>query len=75
MPTTRVLRGRLARATRTLNETGAPADAQALATLRRDYTAESLAEYVTRVVAKAPPLTDEQRARIAALLGGSPEAY
>lgn len=32
--------------------------------------AEHLAEYVRRVVAEAPPLTDEQRGRIAAILRG-----
>lgn len=35
---------------------------------RRDLAAERLAEYVQRVVANAPPLTDEQRATIAGLL-------
>jgi hypothetical protein len=34
----------------------------------RDYWAETLAEYVAAVVAKAPPLTDIQRTRLAALL-------
>jgi len=34
----------------------------------RDYWAETLAEYVAAVVAKAPPLTDSQRIRLAALL-------
>lgn len=35
---------------------------------RRNLRALRLEEYVTRVVAEAPPLTDEQRERIAALL-------
>jgi len=35
---------------------------------RRNMRAERLAEHVARVVAEAPPLTDEQRERIAALL-------
>lgn len=35
---------------------------------RRDLAAENLAAYVSRVVADAPPLTAEQRDRIAALL-------
>lgn len=42
---------------------------------RRNLKAERLADYVARVVAEAPPLTDAQRDRIAALLrpagGGS----
>lgn len=38
--------------------------------LRRDFYAERLAEHVAKVVAKAPPLTAEQRDRIAALLTG-----
>lgn len=36
--------------------------------LRRDHAAAKLEEYVSRVVAAAPPLTDEQRHRIARLL-------
>jgi len=36
--------------------------------LAREYAAEKIADYITRTVAAAPPLTDEQRARIAALL-------
>lgn len=35
---------------------------------RRDLEVEMLAEHVARVVAAAPPLTSEQRQRIAALL-------
>lgn len=35
---------------------------------RRNLKAERLADYVARVVAEAPPLTDAQRDRIAALL-------
>lgn len=35
---------------------------------RRALRAEVLAEHVRAVVAQAPPLTDEQRERIAALL-------
>lgn len=41
---------------------------------RRNLRALRLEEHVTRVVAEAPPFTDEQRERIAALLraGGAP---
>jgi len=35
---------------------------------RRDLAGENLAAYVSRVVADAPPLTDDQVARVAALL-------
>lgn len=41
---------------------------------RRDYAAEKLAAFIQRTVDEAPPLTDEQRARLAHLLssgGGS----
>jgi hypothetical protein len=44
------------------------ADDAELATARRDLAAERLAEHVQRVVANAPPMTDEQRVKIAALL-------
>jgi hypothetical protein len=39
-----------------------------LLTARRNLRAEQLAVHVAREVAKAPPLTDAQRDRIAALL-------
>jgi hypothetical protein len=44
--------------------------------LRRDMRAAQLAEYISRVVAEAPPLTEDQRNRIAALLrsGGGQDA-
>ncbi|MCP3422736.1 hypothetical protein [Nocardioides pinisoli] len=35
---------------------------------RRDYAAEKLAAYIQRTVDEAPPLTDEQRARLTHLL-------
>ncbi len=38
--------------------------------LRRDLKAANLEEYVQRVVAQAPPLTQEQATRIAGLLRG-----
>lgn len=44
---------------------GEPARAAAA---RRDLAAERLASYVERIVAEAPPLTVEQRARITDLL-------
>lgn len=42
--------------------------------LRQQLKAERLAEYVKRTVDSAPPLTEEQRDKIAALLRGSVNA-
>ena len=42
---------------------------------RRSLRAETLAEHVSRVIAEAPPLSDDQLSRVAALLrtgGGVP---
>jgi hypothetical protein len=39
--------------------------------LRRDLRAERLEEHIKSIVDQAPPLTDQQRARIAALLQAS----
>jgi hypothetical protein len=41
---------------------------QRAAELRRDYQVDQLAERIAAVVNAAPPLTDEQRARLAGLL-------
>lgn len=41
-----------------------------LADARRNLRAELLAEHVRKIVAEAPPLSDEQRDRIAAILRG-----
>lgn len=45
-----------------------------LAAARQDLRASRLEEYVARVVNEAPPLTPEQRDRIAALLRGGASA-
>lgn len=45
-----------------------PANDPELVAARRNLKAIRLEEYVARVVAEAPPLTDEQRDRIATLL-------
>ena len=45
-----------------------PKDDPELLTARRDLKAAKLEEYVARVVATAPPLTDDQANRIASLL-------
>lgn len=63
------LRAEYARAKRA--EQREPADArrrEQAERLRRDYAAAKLAEYIKRVVDAAPPLTDEQRDRLAVLL-------
>jgi hypothetical protein len=77
LPETQVLpqlRAGIARATRTARLTGDPTPAVAA---RRDYAAAKIEDYVRKVVDQAPPLTDEQRSRIAALLrptGSGPDA-
>ena len=50
---------------------GDPATDEDVATARRDHAAEKLHAYVERIVADAPPLTDEQRSRLAGLLRGA----
>jgi len=47
-----------------------PADDPDLIAARGDLAATKLAAYVERVVAGAPPLTDDQVARVVALLRG-----
>jgi len=42
-----------------------------LGRVRQDYAEAQLAEHIQQVVAKAPPLSDEQRGRLAALLTAS----
>lgn len=39
--------------------------------IRRDFAAAKLEDYVAKVVAQAPPLTDAQVHRIVSLLGGA----
>lgn len=56
-------RGKLA----ALSRSRTPDDPELLEA-RRDLRAERLADYVARIVAEAPPLTNEQRERIAGLL-------
>lgn len=56
-------RGRLARLSKDL-----PHKHPELVELRRELRAKRLAEYIEKVLAAAPPLTDEQRTRLAELL-------
>lgn len=47
-----------------------PADDPDLVNARRDLRAESLAAHIAKVVDEAPPLTTEQRDRLAVMLRG-----
>lgn len=49
-----------------------PTNVDAIADARRELKAARLADYITRVVDEAPPLTGEQRNRLALLLRGTP---
>jgi hypothetical protein len=62
------LRAGIARASK---RTGDPMSA---ADKRRDYAAAKLEDYIRRTVDQAPPLTEDQRSRIAALLRGGEAA-
>ncbi len=44
--------------------------AEVITEARRDYVAAALADHIARVVAEAPPLTNEQREKLALLLRG-----
>ncbi|MEY4081692.1 MAG: hypothetical protein RL430_2122 [Actinomycetota bacterium] len=46
-------------------------DDPALVSARRDLKAARLEDHIRRVVAEAPPLTDEQRDKLAAILRGA----
>ena len=64
-------RAELARAERQKHlNPGDPERVERASQLRRDYAAEKLVEYVTRIVDAAPPLSPAQRDRIAVLLRG-----
>jgi hypothetical protein len=67
------LRVGIARAERKSKRTG---DSAPVVEARREYAAAKIAEHIKRVVDDAPPLTDEQIARISAVLhrGGEPNA-
>lgn len=45
-------------------------DPAEIAEAQRDHAAAKLAAYISRVVDEAPPLTDEQRDKLAVLLRG-----
>lgn len=49
-------------------------DPEQINDLRRQLREQQLADHIKRVVDEAPPLTSEQRARLAALLGADESA-
>ena len=65
-PEARRLRGRIAAATR-----HHPGDTDTIADDKREYRFLVLADYIKRTVDAAPPLTPEQRDRLAVLLRGA----
>lgn len=44
-------------------------DVDAITDARRDLAAAKIAAYIEKVVAEAPPLSDEQRDRLSAIIG------
>lgn len=62
----RHLRGRIAGLSRDRSDTDPE-----LVAARRDLTAIRLHEHIDNVLATAPPLTDEQRRKLAGLFGGA----
>ena len=68
-------RAQIARASRTAQKRPDDAEARAhVEELRRAYAERKLTAYIARVVDAAPPLTPEQRDRLAALLRPSTDA-
>lgn len=51
-----------------------PQSGDRISDARRDLAAAKLADYITKTVDAAPPLTAEQRDRLAILLRGGPSA-
>lgn len=64
-PQVALTRSRVAVAARRRDELG-------VVSARRDLAEAKLADYITRTVDAAPPLTDEQADRLALLLRGTP---
>ncbi len=62
------LRAELARAAMAAKRTPCAETRATLDRLRREYAEAKLADYVAKVVAASPPLTDAQRTRLALLL-------
>ena len=68
MPETVFKGSRLAKARSQVGVAHRKQDREAIESARRDFAAEKIANYVTKVLDAAPPLTDEQRVRLAELL-------
>lgn len=58
-------RGRIAGLTRAVRNGERPADDPELTNARQSFAAARIADYIEAVLAKAPPLTAEQRQQIA----------
>lgn len=65
----RQIQGRLA-----ITQRHHPDDVQAIADLQRRFNEERIADFIAKSLADAPPLTTEQRERLALLLHGSAPA-
>ncbi len=61
-------RAKIAALTRAVRNGERAADDPELADARRDLAQAQLADYIEKILAQAPPLTDEQRTRLAELL-------
>jgi hypothetical protein len=68
MPETVFKGSRLAKARSQVGVAHRKQDVEAIEAARRDFATEKIANYVTKVLAAAPPLSDEQRTRLAELL-------
>jgi hypothetical protein len=67
-----IARACLARAEQKARRTRAAEDCDAVVEIRREYLELKLTDYITRTVDSAPPLTAEQRDRLASLLRPTP---
>lgn len=61
-------RARIAALTRAIRAGERPADDPAFTAAKRDFAAARIEGDIERILSEAPPLTDEQRARLAELL-------
>lgn len=68
----RLARSQLANSSRRAKSTPTAENLAALADAKRRYAESALAEHIARVVDAAPPLTAEQRERLAKLLRPMP---
>jgi hypothetical protein len=63
-------RSQIAVISRAIKRGERPADDPALDDAKRDFTAARLEQHIEKALAAAPPLSDEQRTRLAELLRG-----